>query len=203
MAGTRRLFGPSKSDVWRQLSAQIGARYVEGRFWKGDQVQATHEEWTVTLDTYTVSHGNSSTTYTRMRAPYVNPFGLRFSIYRRGLFSDIAKRFGMQDIEVGDPAFDRDFIVKATDEALVRGLLANATIRDLIARQPKIHLSIKDDEGWLGRTFPPEVDELHFLAVGVIKDVERLKLLYELFAEVLDQLCAMGLARPDAPRIDV
>jgi len=35
--------------------------------------------------------------------------------------------------------------------------------------------------------------------VGVIKDVERLKLLYELFSETLDELCRIGSARQTAP----
>src|SRR5829696_2659467 len=110
----RKLFGPSKEEIWRKLSAEIDGRYVEGGVWKGDKVEATHGEWTLILETYTVSTGKSSHTYTRMRAPYVNPSGFRFSVYRRGFFSDIAKWFGMQDIEVGHQPFDNDFIIKGT-----------------------------------------------------------------------------------------
>ena len=78
-------FGPSKDEVWRQLSQEIGAEFVEGGFWKGNKVQAHLGPWTVTLDIYTESTGESSVTYTRMRAPYVNPEGFRFTIYRRVL----------------------------------------------------------------------------------------------------------------------
>lgn len=38
----RKMFGPSKGEIWRQLCAATGADYVQGGFWKGDQVQATH-----------------------------------------------------------------------------------------------------------------------------------------------------------------
>jgi hypothetical protein len=113
MGVLRSIFGPSREEIWRALSDQIGARYVEGGFWKGDKVQATHGPWTVTLDTYTVSTGKVTIVYTRMRAPYVNPDGFRFTVYRRGMFSDIATRLGMQDVEVGHEAFDRDFVIKA------------------------------------------------------------------------------------------
>ena len=108
----RKWFGPSKTEVWRQLSEAIGGRFVEGGFCKGDKVEATHAEWIVTLDTFAVSTGKVTIVYTRMRAPYVNPNGFRFNIYRRSVFSDVAKRFGMQDIEIGEEEFDRDFIVK-------------------------------------------------------------------------------------------
>jgi hypothetical protein len=35
----------------------------------------------------------------------------------------------------------------------------------------------------------------------VIKDIDRLKLLYELFAETLHTLCAMGSAYEDDPGV--
>ena len=201
MGVLRRLFGPSRKEVWQKLSAEVNGRYVEGGFWKGDKVQVDHGEWTITLDTYTVSTGKSSTVYTRMRAPYVNPQGFRFTIYRRGFFSDIAKWFGMQDVEVGQPEFDRDFIIKGTSVTWLRQLFANARIRELIARQPRIHFTVKDHEGWFGPTFPEKTDELHFTCVGVIKDVAQLELLYDLFAETLDQLCRQGSAYEDAPGV--
>ena len=39
-------FGPSKDEVWRQLSQEIGAEFVEGGFWKGSKVQAHVGPWT-------------------------------------------------------------------------------------------------------------------------------------------------------------
>ena len=55
--------------------------------------------------------------------------------------------------------------------------------------QPQIRLEVKDSEGWFGPKFPEDVDELHFQVVGVIKEVDRLKGLFDLFAAVLDRLC--------------
>jgi hypothetical protein len=199
----RKMFGPSRKEIWRQLSARIGAHHVEGDWWKTDKVEVKHGPWTVTLDTYVVSTGKATITYTRMRAPYVNPDGFRFTIYRRGFFSDIAKRFGMQDVEVGDAAFDEAFIIKGTDETRLRALFSDARLRDLVARQPAISLTVKDDEGWFGARFPDGVDELQFMVVGVIKDLERLTLLYDLFAEALDQLCRIGSAYETDPDVTV
>ena len=194
-------FGPSKDEVWRQLSQEIGTEFVEGGFWKGSKVQAHVGPWTVTLDTYTESSGESHVTYTRMRAPYINPEGFRFTIYRKNHFSDLGKFLGMQDIEVGDPEFDEAFIIKGNDESKVRDLFANSKIRQMIQDQPKIRLRVKDSEGWFGPKFPENVDELHFQVVGVIKDVERLKALFDLFATVLDQLCRIGSAYKQKPGI--
>ena len=194
-------FGPSKDELWRQLSQEIGAEFVEGGFWKGSKVQAHVVPWTVTLDTCTESSGKSAVTYTRMRAPYVNPEGFRFMIYRKNLFSDLGKFLGMQDIEVGAPEFDEAFIIKGNDESKVHDLFANSKIRQMIQDQPKFRLEVKDSEGWFGPKFPENVDELHFQVVWVIKDVERLKAFFDLFATVLDQLCRIGSAYKQEPGI--
>ena len=45
------------------------------------------------------------------------------------------------------------------------------------------------------------VDELYFAVPGVIKDPDRLKGLYELFAETLDRLCAIGSAYERDPHV--
>lgn len=200
----RKLFGPSKEEIWRQFAAQTGSDYVSGGFWKGDRIEATHDCWTIVLDTYTVSTGKTSTTYTRMRAPYSTADGFHFTIYREGIFSEIGKWFGMQDVTVGYEDFDRDFIIKGNDEEKLRQLFSNQRIRDLIAAQPEIHFSVQDDDGnvWT-KMFPAGVDELRFQVVGVIKDLERLKLLYELFAETLDELCRMGSASLQKPPITI
>ena len=203
MGAFRGMFGPSRKEVWQQLSREMGARFVEGGFAKADKVQVTHGEWTVTLDTYAVHTGKTTIVFTRMRAPYVNPDGFRFRVHRRGFFSDIGKALGMQDVEVGQPAFDEDFIIKGTDEGKLRQLFANPKIRDLIDSQKNIEFSVKDDEGWFGPTFPDGVDELSFAVAGIIKDVERLKRLYELFAETLEELCRMGSAYRRDPEVQV
>jgi len=194
MGTLRKWFGPSREEVWRQLSVAIGGRFVDGGFFKSDRVEAEHGPWVVTLDNYTVSTGKVTVVFTRLRAPYVNPDSFRFTIYRKGFFSEIGKWFGMQDIVIGDPVFDEAFIIKGNDERKVRALFADPKLRELIAAQPEIHFEVKDDERWFGKKFPEGVDELYFQVVGVIKDVARLEQLFALFAETLDQLCRIGSA---------
>jgi len=201
MALLQEVFGSSRENIWRELSAQIDGQYVPGTLWKGDKVEAKHGAWTLTLD-YHLDPGNK-VAYTRMRAPYINPSGFHFRIYRRSSLSGLGKMLGMQDIEVGAKEFDEAFIVQGNHEAKVRQLLSKETIRELISLQPKIDLAVKDDEGWFGPTFPGGVDELQFRAVGRLKDIEQLKGLYELFAAILDELCRMGSAYKTDPHVDL
>lgn len=201
MGMLREIFGPSKKEIWNELSYKINAEFVEGGFFGRDKVVSRSKEWTITLDTYTVSSGKSSTTYTRMRAPYVNKDGFKFKIYREGVFSELGKFLGMEDIEIGYPQFDANFIIKGNDKDKVKALFSDAQLQELIELQPRLHLEVKDDEGWFGADFPEGVDELYFQVVGVIKDMELLESLFELFSKVLDNLCILGSAYEDDPRV--
>jgi hypothetical protein len=199
----REIFGPSRAEIWADLSRQIEAQYIESSFFKPDKVVAQIKDWTVTLDTYTVSTGKTTVTYTRLRAPYINPEGFRFKIYPEGVFSNIGKIFNMQDIVIGDPAFDERYIIKGTDEYKVRQLFSSTKLRNMIQADPDFHLEVKDDEGIFAAHFPEGVDELYFQVGGVIRDIERLKNLYNIFGEVLNQLCIIGSAYEGDPNVDL
>jgi hypothetical protein len=180
--------------VWQKLCQEIGADFIEGGTWDGDRVQASHGQWTITLDLYHVHSGRVPLVFTRFRAPYVNPDQFFFSVTKRSLFSGLAKLLGMQDVEVGYAEFDRDFIIKGNDELKLKALFASERLRQLLSAQPDVHFSIESDDGLAGSDYPPQTDALCFVADGLISDVARLKSLFDLFAVTLDQLCLIGSA---------
>ena len=61
----------------------------------------------------------------------------------------------------------------------------------------------KDNEGWFGTKFPDDADELLFLAPGVVKDVALLKSLFELLANMLDQLCRIRVTTKQDPGVSL
>jgi hypothetical protein len=120
-----------------------GATVEKGGFWKGDKVIADVPPWKIVLDTYTVHAGNTHVTYTRMRAPYVNADNFRFTIYRKSIFTNLGKMLGMQDIDVGYPKFDEDFVIQGTDPVKLCQLFAYERVRALIEAQPTLRLQVK------------------------------------------------------------
>jgi hypothetical protein len=194
----RSLFGPSQDEIWSSLRAQIGGELVDGGMWRGDKLRMQAGEWTVTLDEYTqmIMAGKTHihVPHTRLRAPFPNPTGFRFSIHRASVFSYLGTLLGMQDIQVGHPEFDQDFVIKSNEGSVVRSLCDSERLRSLVAVQPKFQLSIRDDEGWFETKYPPDVDVLVFDVAAQIRDLERLKGLYDVFAETLRKLSRMGVA---------
>lgn len=197
------LFGPSQNEIWEQLSEEINGTFVKGGFFKGSRVEVSREPWTIYLDTFSVSTGQTSVMYTRMRAPFINLHNLYFKIYKRGIFSEMGKLFGMQDIEVGYSDIDEDYIIKGNNETAIKNLLASSRIRNLIKEQPRFHLEIKESEGLFGPTLKQNERILYFQADRVITDVSLLKSLFNLFGEIMEALNRLGYASSERPSVQL
>jgi hypothetical protein len=164
-----------RDAAWKQLASEIGAEFIDCGFFSSSKVQAHIKDWTVVLDTYSVPSGDSGEIYTRMRAPLQNQAGFQFTLFRTGVVSRLDKALGARHVETGDPDFDRNFAIQGNNESKVRAFFTNQKIRQMLQAQRSIRLSVKGNE-------------LLFETQGFIKDVERLKSLFDLFKEALQQL---------------
>lgn len=195
------IFGPSQKETWTKVSEDLDATFVKGGFWQANKVVVQEKKWTITLDTFAVHTQHAHIPFTRMRTPFVSRDGFRFKVSRRGFFSPLAILFGKKTVSAGIPEFDKKFVIQSNDEYKLRKLFAHQAIRELVEGQKQIHLEIKDDEGWTGPKFPSDVDLLYFHASGIIKDNDRLKSMFRLFAEILNELVDVGSAHERAPDV--
>jgi hypothetical protein len=118
--------------------------------------------------------GDSSTTYTRLKAPLQDMQGFQFSLSKKSLVSKLDKALGAKEIATGDPEFARAFVIRGKDEAKVRALFASQKIRQLLQTE-------RSATGFLrGSVLDLEVE-------GDLKDIERLKSLFEAFGEIINQ----------------
>lgn len=193
----RKLFGPSQNEAWGALAAEIGGELIPGTFWKTAKVVARRGASAVTLDNFTVSNGKTSHVYTRLVAPFENRTDVHFSVGRTHVFSGIARWLGFQDIQIGDEPFDAAFVIKGDDEAKVRAFFAHPRIRSLLIRQPHVAFEVQRGGGGLfGNGLPEGADQLRFVAPGVVKDLDQLKQLFQLFSLALDHIQEIGEREP-------
>lgn len=189
-------FGKYKREIWKLLAEQWEGEFIRGKMFKPDRVEVYHANWMITLDTYQVD----KMTYTRIRAPYVNRDDFIFKIFREHFGHRIGKVLGMKDIVVGYPEFDRDFVIQGSDERKLKMMFANPSIRKLISYQPKILLQLRREAPLFQKPkFPKDVNELSYLVGIIIKDLDQLHDLFDLFTYTLDHLCAIGTAYEDDP----
>ena len=198
------IFGPSQKETWTNLSHQLDAEFVKGGMWNTHKVVAHEKVWTITLDTFAVHTGKATIPFTRFRAPFISRDNFRFKIERRNFFSPVADFFGRKSMSTGNPDFDKDFVIKSSDEYKLKKLFASDTLRALITAQKEVCLEIKDDEGgWPNKKFPSDVDEVYFQMTGVVKDIEKLKSAFKLVAETLNQLAEIGTAHEREANVEL
>ena len=135
------LFGRHKREIWRELAQQLDASFFKGKWTKPDRVEVWHGNWMITLDTFMID----KVVFTRVRAPYVNRDDFTFKIYRQHVGHKVGKLFGLKDIEVGHPDFDREFVIQGSDQRKLEMMFANPDIRALMRFQPQILLQLRPD----------------------------------------------------------
>jgi hypothetical protein len=202
--------------AWKQLATEVGGELVlrreRGRRFIGRHLQlavvAKTGAFPIALDLKMEAGGDTVPSWfvTRIRAPYVARDAFSFSIKRLqarltdgALLRGMAKLSGRHKIEAGDLGFDRDFLITTNDTDKARALLADPRIRDLIQSQPSLDIS-SARPGWrLFKKSSQPLSVLRFEEEGVITDVQRLRSLFELFHETLNQLRQIGAASQEEP----
>lgn len=190
------IFGPSKKEVWKQLADDIRADCFKGSRSRKLRVEYRYRNWTIVLDTFTVSTGRSNTTYTRMRAPYKRMNDVVFKLYRKNIFSWIGRLFGMPLVYVYDDSFNDEYILKGNDETAIKEIFQNQNITDKIRKQKRLFLKTVS----YSSITESDESELYFRKNGVIKDPDKLRNLFDLFSEMLDEFVKQRIASEQKPK---
>ena len=195
----KSLFGPSKKDSWFKFATEIGANYVDGGTWSKDQFIFRYKNWDFDFHTYTQSSGKSSTTNTRLRVPFLTKDKMQFNIYEEGFFSTFGKLFNMQDIQIGNVAFNDKYIIKGNNEMKIMQLLSEPSLRRAFMVLEGANVKIDTGEGLFRKGFPEGVYMLEFTCIGIIKKNENLHSLFKLFQELLGGLVRINSIERDNP----
>lgn len=115
-----------------ELARRLGGKLQPSGLLNFPELRFPHLGRTVTLK-YTAG-GENESTKTHLTIPWPNG-RLRCEIFLEGPLSGLRKLIGMQDIEIGSPHFDRQFIITGNDEAAIKAFLspdAQGRVLDLL-----------------------------------------------------------------------
>ena len=199
MSRIRNMYGPARDDIWQQLAEQLGGTFEKGKWFGSPAVRCQAGSWEIVLDSYERHNNNSHHSYTRLRAPFLNKNGMNLKIYQEHFFARMGKKLGLQDIQTGYKDFDEAFIVQSNSSDHVKQLLREQSIRQLMLETPKMVLTIRDNEGIFAKKYPKGVDVLHAYRHGIVKNLDELKLLYALFASILERMVVINAAYDQDP----
>jgi hypothetical protein len=177
-----KIKGPDpREELFAKLATELGGEFVDEEGWRQDKVHVKAGDWAVTLDFDFHKGYGWECVHTRFHAP-VGKTEFRFRIFEQELLSVVARLAGMQDIHVGDPKFDRAFVVQASDEKRLRGILADAGLRAILTAEPQVEVSLRASEA------DPATTEVVLEVPDRVKDGARLRRLYDAFAMFLAAL---------------
>lgn len=129
-----------------------------------------------------------TTTYTAFTLEVANPDALVFHIYEQGFFSTLLTKFGAQDIQIGDEAFDKEFMIKGNNEEKVRGMLTPmimSKFMDFAERYTAFGIQLKGDQFYYEAP----------VTISSERSLQRFEEMINFMCDIADQLDEMNRRR--------
>jgi hypothetical protein len=128
MATEPKIISGNEDEIWQQITSD---------FREGDLLEyraiIQQQNTRVLLDIDIDLGGGFEGGYesTMLRSPLKPNNNFRFAIHEEGFIDEVGKFFGMQDVVIGYPEFDKKVLIKANDEAKVKPLFADTSVREV------------------------------------------------------------------------
>jgi hypothetical protein len=187
-------FSANTRESWARFAEKIGAEHIcrGNTDWNNnnDSVIYNYKGTLIILDFESTMDSDGGSSQTRIYAPLSAKENFRFNIYSSNFVERFINFLGGHDVNIGDELFDKKFSVKTNDVEKVRLLLSNLKIRELIWKVVP--------NGLFSPTFQAnckkgETDYISVNEPGVINDVERLELIFQLIIESFEQLVSLEI----------
>ncbi|WP_196888477.1 hypothetical protein [Aureivirga sp. CE67] len=171
--------------IWEQFAKEIGAVY--NCFENDEELVLEYKNWEIKLDLIKKSKDHCQS-YTRLKVFISSLSNFKFDVHKEDFTATIGKFFGMQDVIVGDTAFDKKFVIRGNNEDKIKELFSNETLRNNLFDIDDFHLEITDVPIYYDYNFPKNIRILFFETYGEIEHIELLRKLFKSIMIVLDYL---------------
>lgn len=180
-------------EVWRKVAGELGGEVVVDRRGKPKWLLVPHRQWMVVVDTYTQSNGQSSSTYTRVRALFVRaaPFTLR--VTRRNPFHAVGALFGYRPVPIGHARMDRTLFVRSARADIARSMLRGTALGQALLREP-VKLVVMRPGKRIHKVAGEAVGEVQLLKGGRVREVATLRALVQICTQTLDEIERLDMA---------
>ncbi len=115
-------YAAKKKEQWRRalyaVSEEFGLTYSNGTLFKAAKSTGSTAGFPLTVDSYTVSTGKSSQTFTRIVLTGAGKLP-RLLLEKEGIGSSIKKAFVGEDIQIGDDRFDETIVLRGSEDDAV------------------------------------------------------------------------------------
>jgi hypothetical protein len=171
----------SEDEIWKIIADQLTNKKDDLDY----TAQFSTDAHCVTLDIdiHPDRGEDNDKPLTSFSAELPNETSFRFNIEKQGLKHEIGKLFGMQDVIVGYPEFDKKFLIQTNDVDKVKKVLSNAEVSNELLKHPIVDFKIRERK--IGMTKEIVLD---LSLEGGITEPDTLKSAFQPFKIVLNSL---------------
>jgi len=158
-------------------------------------VPVSETSWNLIYTMHPAKQGGQE--HTTVESAYSPSDDFKFAIHPEKWTDGFSKLLGMQDIVIGHDEFDKQFIIKGSDEQRVKDLFQDAALRRLLLDEPTMQLWAHCDHSESAPTSKAlrGAGRSAIMRVkGAVDDFERLKAFYNLKHRLLKALQRIGAA---------
>jgi hypothetical protein len=187
---------PPLLEIWRRVASELGGEVSVDKRGKAKRLHVPHGEWVIVTDIYTQSTGESSQTFTRVRALFVRsqPFTLR--VTRRNPFHALGALFGYRAVPMGYNQLDRALFVRSDRRDVARSMLRGTSLGQALMRDP-LKLVVTRPGRRIRKVAGDSVGKVQLLKSGKVREVAVLRGMVQTCARTLDELRRLRVAQPD------
>jgi hypothetical protein len=168
------LSGGNDNEVWQSLAADL----AKDDFSFNAVLQKDGITTVLTIDVDPGSGFSGGYAFTSFATKITNSTGFKFALHHEDFLDEVGKLFGMQDVVIGYPEFDKKVVVKTNDEKQVKAFFADDRLRMpwQSLRSFNLHTSGHTDEE-AGIQLKLDIED-------AVTNVEELRSLYNAFYSV-------------------
>jgi hypothetical protein len=120
---------------WADFGLRSGMAFTKGDFFKVSRLDGEYRHRPAVITHFTRGSSKHSRTYMTISLTLASPPQAAFNLFPAGHTLDLGKLFGspMQDVQIGTPEFDNDFVIQGQPPEYISNLLGpDLTLQDLI-----------------------------------------------------------------------
>lgn len=191
----KKAFGYDVRDVWRQVATEIGAGFDPGkeRILQRPRISLELGGRKIVADIHSEGIAGVQDDETWVRAMLLDWQPFTFELYRRTIWASVGRLIGKMSPPIGCPELERRFNSSSSDPQRMAELLSRPLICSLLAEQRQMdEFAVIDADNQTEDDQPRPIYVLRYRELGHVRDAQRLKRLFLLFAEVLSVLEGIG-----------
>lgn len=183
-----------RREAVRLVAEAVGGTYRAGKKPFQDEVSLERGPWTLRLDGYYQSNGQTAVPFTRVRAYFGGWRGLKLNVRKRTRIDRLWEALGFGSRPPLGSALNDRFVIRGKPQARLPSLFSTSALSQAVLALPSMRLTVKRPSRKSRRRYGDDAGVVVCRTSGFITDVGRMVAMLEVVAETLEALARVGEA---------